>query len=358
MSDITAEQIFEVVGVYFANTYWNHLHKSAIDEWSEEKFATKEEAFKTTAERYSRAFCAPNDKTERINKHYLAILKDLHNNYKTYLETSDTLLGFIDTLSRFLLPKEYYKTLARQDPRKDNIIRKILTKTVARFTIFVTQQEAKKAVDDKERKNTRNVEHWKKKIIDLLVQERNEFCSLLLAKNSGVDIKNRDEIPSIPKEVCDKLQSRIKDLITEKSEITQERNKLVKYIGVLKKMVRDKDILISELQQQLGVEDDNVSEISDVSETSVQPKSRSRPRTSGRGSRRTRTVKQTSSKDETSKETTSEKKHEKKEEVDEKNEALEELENQEYDGEDFVDNSRPRHVEMIELPDDELEADE
>lgn len=254
MENITSEKVFEVIAVYFANCYWNPLYKAAKDAYLEGQIESLEESYRTTIERYHKAFCGSSP-GPRANKHYLDIIKDLHQNYRNYLQTGQTLMDFIDTCTRFFLPKEYYKTMARQDPKKDVIFKQILTKTLTKFTAFVLQEEVARAVKKEVRNNQEMQKQflatWKKKIVEILTGERNEFCSLIMAKNSGVDLRNKEDIPTIPKEVCDKMQGKIRELIDEKAALAADYNKLVEYVKVLKKLVSDRDSMIETLKKQL-----------------------------------------------------------------------------------------------------------
>jgi hypothetical protein len=257
--EIKQNEVFEVFGVYFANCYWNSLYDAALNIWHQDQLETLDEAYRVAVKRYNMAFCKKTNPDEKINQNYVKIIKDVYRNYKEYLGASDTYFGFIDTVVKFLIPSDFYKNMTNHDDRKDGIFRDILSKTLTRFTLFVSQEGLKDVVDAKTRKNAQeHVQAWKKKFIELLNQERNNFCSLLLAKNSGVDIRDPDEIPSIPKQVLDKLSDRLKSLIIKKSEMERERNQYAKlaktYKGLLsnqEKMLADKDAKIAELEAAL-----------------------------------------------------------------------------------------------------------
>lgn len=364
MSHVTSENIFEIIGVYFANTYWNTLYQLALDAWREEQFDKIEDAFKTMIERYSRAFCAPNDQNERINKHYLRIVKDLYMNYREFLQTGDTLLDFIDNVTKFFIPEDYYRTLSRRDPKKDVIFRKILTKSLMKFTIYISQEEAKKVTDAKLRTEKKYVVDWKKKFIDILTQERNEFCTLIMAQKSGIDIKNKDEIPQIPKEVCDKLQVKIKDLIVEKSDLIHQINKYVKYINVLKKIIREKDAEIEELGG--SITEESSSEEEPVKKSNLgsrrggstrQINKNLRTKMTSRVSGITRKPHLVEEPKPIS-ETEPKSKVESSKSEPEFDPALEALKSEEYSGDEFENNTKPVNVEEIELPDEEFQPDE
>jgi|ERR1700678_214442 len=238
MNQVTSDKVFEVIGVYFANSYWNNIYNLASDYWRDEKYDKLIDAYKYVLGIYSRGFCTQNGQNGQFNNYYNRIVKDIYINYKDFLQTSDTFLNFIDVVTKYLLPTDYYKSLSSYDPKKENIFKRILTKTVMKFTIYISQYEIQNVVDKKLRIEKRYIVNWKNKFIDILTQEKNEFCALLLAQNSGINITN-DDIPQIPKMVCDKLQISMKKLIQEKSQLIHDKNKLIEYIKVLKKIIED-----------------------------------------------------------------------------------------------------------------------
>jgi|GEM_PF-6935311 len=365
MSNINYKNVFEVIGVYFANTYWNVLYKEAYKAYKEKQSASLEEAYRETIEKYSRGFCSPADKNERVPKYYVMIIKDLHNNFREYLGSGETLMGFIDIISSFLLPNEYYKSLSQHDTRKDIIVRKIMIKTVMTFTIYIAQEEVRKVTDEKIRPDKKHVSEWKKKFIDILNQERNAFSTLLLAQGSGIDIKNKEEIPHIPKEVYDKLQQTIKKLLLEKHELTVTVNKYAKYIGVLKKIINEKDF---KSKTKSGPKKSSTSESSSSSSSSSSSESEEEPETpvvsKNRRGGNARPISKTTKFNKTSKLSTLTKKPQlepeelqPKVEVPVKSEALQQLENEEYSGEEII--MENANIEEFGLPSgDEMQADE
>lgn len=245
---VSEENIFEIIGVYFANHYWNTLYNEANKEFQDKKFDKRELAYKMTIERYSRAVC-PQDETEKINKYYVIMVKNLFKEYKIQLESSETYLGFIDIVSKYLLPKEHYRKLSTNDVRKDTIFRNVLTKTIMLFTIHVSQNELKNILDVNNRKDTKFIINLKNTFINILIKEKNKLCSILLAQNSGVDITQNDDITQIPKEVCDKLKESIKELIKSKAELIKDYNQYVKYVDVLKGVIKERDEEIKKLKK-------------------------------------------------------------------------------------------------------------
>lgn len=248
MSEVNQVNVFQIFGVYFANCYWNSLYNEALNIWHRENIESLDEAYKLSIKRYNLAFCRKANSSEPQNRHFIEIMKDLHKNYKMYLGVSDTYLDFIDTVVKFLIPPDYYAELPRRDQRKDDIFREILSKTLTRFTIFASQDGLQDVVDREIRKDAEEqVCSWKKKFIEFLQLEKNNFCSLLLANSSGIDIRDADEIPSIPKSMLDKINERMRILMNEKATIIRERNQFAKLAQSYKSIILKQKETISQL---------------------------------------------------------------------------------------------------------------
>lgn len=247
MDEITSDKIFEIIGVYFANCYWNNLYTLAQENWKEGKYKTIQDAYSAVIDKYSKAFRADNDSSDK--KHYDRIIKDLYINYREYLHSRDTLIEFIDRVSKFLLPYDYYKTLTPRDPKKDTIFRNILTKSVARFTIFLSRQEVEKVTTEGNRLDRTLMIEWKKKFVDIIIRERDEFCTLLMAQTAGISLNQDDNL--ISKEICDRLREKIRDLMEEKAKLVKTVNDYAKYINVLKSVVQEKDKLLAEMEEEM-----------------------------------------------------------------------------------------------------------
>ena len=241
MPPITSISVFEIIAVYFTNNYWNSLYSTALDIWEQERYDSLDAAYTTVIKRYNSAFCRVPNQNERINSNYHRICEDLYQHYQEYLRIRDSYNGFIENIVKFLVPNDY--TVSHD--KKEKIFQNILSKSLTRFTMFISTEFVGTIVDASIRKNQeKSMEHCqtlKKKFIDLLVQERNNFCSLLLAKSSGVDIHNPNEMSSISKNACDKLSAHIKQLIEEKAEIIRERNQYARLAQTYKNMLMERE---------------------------------------------------------------------------------------------------------------------
>lgn len=268
--NITGEKVFEILGVYFTNCYWTHLWKAADEAYQDEAYPSITEAYRDTIEKYQRAFCGKDEPGGKANRHYLEIIKDINRNFCEFLGTTKTIVGMLDLICQFLLPREYYKSLGRQDSRKDAVVREVLSKTVTRFTIYILQNEVdnvvklraadrniKQGKNEKDKKQLQEqvqkiMQTWKVRFIDIINNSRTEFCNILIAKSNGIDITKPEEIPSVPREAFDRLQAHMSELLKEKALITQEHNKMVRYVALLKKAVKDKELLVESMQNTIN----------------------------------------------------------------------------------------------------------
>lgn len=140
-----------------------------------------------------------------------------------------------------------------QDNVKDIIFHGVTTRALTRFSQYVLENEVLHVTDLAIRNQSAHgrLVMWKGKFMEILRDEQNQLCSLLLAENSGMSASSLRTAPSLPKEVCEKLQKRIKILIEEKHQIVLEHNKLVQYTEGLRKLIDERDRIILQLQEQL-----------------------------------------------------------------------------------------------------------
>jgi hypothetical protein len=250
-SDENCDRAFEIIGVYFANCYWNRHYKTAVDAVNDGKYLDMHEAYKAVIERYNREFGRQEQPEERINQRYTDVIESLKEYYETQINKMRMLQGdtitvrlsyrdFVDTITKYFLPKEEYEAMLQYDGRKERNFRAILTQTLAKFTMHIIQDGVIDVIDRQVRADVstmmRYMRSWSDKFTTLLTKERNDFCNLILASRSGIDI-SKENMGSVPKLVVDRLQEEIRDLITEKLQLENTVNKYADYIDALKALL-------------------------------------------------------------------------------------------------------------------------
>lgn len=234
MSD-ESRDIFDVLSTYFVNCYWNELYKHANDAFVQQQFNSLSDAYCEMVERYRRAF-TELDPNERVNHNYDRIMKDIHNSYNFYFRSTSTFSDFIDILSKQFIPRDLYASLPRQDKRKDEIIRRALTKVVNAFSLFTATSGLQAVIQGRNQNAQQSMMGWKQKGIELFNKERSELYARSMAEKTGIDPNKKE---GISREAFEKMQEKIKDLIHDKADLQKKLNDHVKYIHLLKRRIAE-----------------------------------------------------------------------------------------------------------------------
>lgn len=245
------DRAFEIIGVYFSNCLWNRLYKNAVDLVKNGDFFDITESYKVVIERYNRGFGRQEHIDERINPQYTTVISDLKSYYEEQINKLRVIeekpisvhlsdRDFIDTMSKYMLPRDEYDKLGKYDARKEKYFRLIMTQSVAKFTMFAIRSGVPDVVDKQIRSDVelskRYIRNWCDQFISIITSERDQLCNLILASRSGIDI-SKENMESVPKLVVDKLQEEMQTLINEKTQLEITINKYVDYVHALKKIV-------------------------------------------------------------------------------------------------------------------------
>ena len=256
---------FQTIGVYFANAFWNRLYKNAVDLVKNGDIFDITESYKITVERYNRGFYRQENVDERINPQYTAVISDLKDYYEEQINRMRVIeekpvsvhfsdRDFIDTMSKYMLPKDEYEKLGKYDARKEKYFRLIMTQSVAKFTMFAIRSGSSDVVDKQVRSDVemskRYIRNWCDQFISIITGERDQLCNLILASRSGIDI-SKENMDSVPKMVVDKLQEEMQLLINEKTNLEVTVNKYADYANALKKLLEKEQKKTSKLEKSL-----------------------------------------------------------------------------------------------------------
>jgi len=217
--------IFDIIATYFVNTYWFPLYKHSHDAFSERQFSNHADAYKVIVDRYRVAFCTLQDSQGRENANYSKIVTDVKNNYNTWLQMDLSLGDFIDIVCRQIIPGDVYKTLSRQDNRKDELFRKAITQSVTNFTLYVSTEGLADVMNHRGVDAKKYMSMWKEEFIRILYHERDELYARFMATKSGVNPKKAGN--HISREAFDKMTEQIKKLIFEKAKLQKELNMFI-----------------------------------------------------------------------------------------------------------------------------------
>lgn len=223
---------FKTVATYFANCYWNHLHKTAMLLFSEEKAEDEKKAYQLAVNTYVKAFCKVPGAQQAENMYYFQILEDIVKQNNLYAENNDQYRkhdyrSFVHALSTDVLG-------AKDDVNfttREKIARTLLVNALTKFSKIVLDS------DDVLITSIRNdkiqagncIVRWRDTFASILDKERNAIGSVISARSNGVEIREDDH------DLCAK---KIQDLtsIVEKAKLEiiklREENTKLREVGL------------------------------------------------------------------------------------------------------------------------------
>lgn len=247
--------VFDIVGTYFVRTFWNSLYDIAVNNFakSSDRYNTLEDAYIGAVDIYTRAVSKRETSQEKTNKSYVAIVKDLYEETKKYIDKIHTLADFIDYVTRQFIHPDYYSVMSHHASAKETMFRNILKEALGQFAIYVTTDEISVVLDKDERQNNwePNLRAWQNKFIAILQNEKTKLVKLFLAQKHGVKVSADHEAETVPKVVCDKMVAKIKEMSTELANREEMIAKQTKFIDYLKTVISSRDRTISSLITQL-----------------------------------------------------------------------------------------------------------
>lgn len=227
-------QVFEMISVWFANTYFMHIYSKSADDYNNEKFPSIEKAYRNQVESFNSSLRQTKNKHGRDNVFYPRVMNSINQQYNDHLGLNNSPSRFIDMIARCFVPEDEYVEVYKDEFQKRDIVKAIILQSVATFTVYILNE----AVDDilsLELRNSKDVRVLQKKNLmlkekfrSILYQKRNEYCALLVAGRNGVDIANPEARAMIPQEVVFRLEEKIRYLVEEKTSIIREKNELIR----------------------------------------------------------------------------------------------------------------------------------
>jgi len=256
--DQNNEKLFEIISVYFSNTYFCSLYEQARDYFNDERYSSIEQAYQTTVKSFNDAFKAKRNIHGKENEHYPKIVNKLVDKYNSYMNVKYTLNTFVDLLTRAIVPPDTYSEIYDDSVTKADIVRTILVKTLNEFTVYVLTKEFDNAVSLETRQAKdpdvlRKINlSWKEQFKSFLTHQRSEYYSLLVAKRNGVDINKTSSIDMVSIGIVKALEGKLRECLSEKNIALQERNKMANYARLLIDRVRELESYIDEYDLSQG----------------------------------------------------------------------------------------------------------
>nr|QQV29428.1 hypothetical protein K-LCC10_0173 [Kaumoebavirus] len=230
----TTLSMFEIIGAYFVDVYYNHLYDTAKTYKGRKEVSTITEGYKKAVVNYLKGFA------DKEKNWYLESVKGLHKYFQTFTKFSYIMLDeMYDKILSEIVPEDYIEDLNKVE--KNFLIRQLLVKTLQAFTTETVCQNFKMIIDN--HGNVDDVRYLQDCFIEIILAERDKIFSNFLNKNKH---------EMVPAALCKKLQAEIKKL----HEVDARKNivikKLQEFMNVLKNQIKLRDAEIAQMKKGGG----------------------------------------------------------------------------------------------------------
>lgn len=229
--------VFEIIGCYFVDTFYNSLFLKAREKTQIDGARSITDAYKSNIINYLRG--VKND-TE-LYKH---VVKQLCEYFRSATRYSTITFGeFEDKTVRCFIPHEYFNDLTERD--KDSLLNVIVLRIVEDFSIKVIKQEYLKMIID-DHSNRGNIEVLKNVITDIMVLIRESYFERFMKKIVDNGRNDRDKIDvellhKANKALVEELKTRVK----LESEVASAKNVITGLLTKLKTLEVERDAAMS-----------------------------------------------------------------------------------------------------------------
>ncbi|QJX73948.1 hypothetical protein F-E9_175 [Faustovirus] len=264
--------VFEIIGCYFVDTFYNSLFLKAREKTQLEGARSITDAYKSNIINYLRGVKGDTEL-------YRHVVKQLCDYFRSATRYSTITFGeFEDKTVRCFIPQEYFNDLTERD--KDSLLNVIILRIVEDFSIKVIKQEFLKMVID-DHSNRGNIDVLKNIITDIMILIRESYFEMFMKKIVDNGRKDRDKVDVEMVHKANKaLAEEIKIRVKLEGEILSAKNVISGLLMKLKTMEGERDAAVADngaISRELELKKGEIRALQSALE-SKQPRQRGRPR--------------------------------------------------------------------------------
>lgn len=219
--------IFEIIGSYFVDVFYNHLYLTAKKNHSMK--ATTEP--RSLTDEYKMSLFIYFQGITKDKKYYEQTIKGIHDAYRTFTRFSTiSMRDFIDEVLNQFIPAEHIQIMIND--QKHFFLNKIIKSVVSKFIGRVTQIEMMRMIID-DHGNKENPRQFIDLIVDLMIIEReelfNELAKQHLAEHEQVSVEVLQKITHDR----DALWVQVQELMKRKCELESELARAKSIVEIL-----------------------------------------------------------------------------------------------------------------------------
>lgn len=269
------EQLLETIAVYFTNTICGDIYKEALVLQPNESGSLTTE-YTCLLERFCYIFT--RDRKESI-VNYDRIINNLTESINDFLQTNFTTKLFINHIFIELVISQYREDYKKIDfPTAYYCVRKIFAKVMARM-IKKSIMDIEKILEYQKKQNEilSYMVDWKKCYKKVFLEELKNFRELMIAKKSGINIRDIHQQKYLSNNVNQTIQKKNKKLKQTIEDLLGKIKLMKENYIMLEKKLKEKDEIIKSLQEvkipyydkddnQTIEESENEEEVKDIIE--------------------------------------------------------------------------------------------
>lgn len=237
-----SSDLVELTAVFMTNRIWKGVYATAVKAHRDGKAASVLDAFCTGLGVYRQSLAA--QPTHQTN-HMGATLNALYKYCKDFLSLDCTYMGFIDICARFILPPDHYRQPSTTNEKKIIVVRTVFLRTVERFIAHILQNAATVV---ERNSDVKLMTEYKDEFARLYQAERLQFFSKLTAVASGIRTSG-EEAGTVSRDLIEKLQGEIRNLLAERAAWQDKCNQLVQYAMAMKALLLEKEQLVAQMEK-------------------------------------------------------------------------------------------------------------
>lgn len=232
------KSIFEIVGTYLVDIYYNHLYENAM------KFM-QEGQTKNITDGYRHALFGFNAAFDKKSKYYkIENFSDLLNGINAMFSkwTSFGTLTTYECITKIadeFIPTEYVKTAKRD--QKISIVQNVLVGTIYNMTKFMGKDFIVNIIDQHDIPET--ITLMKEKIFEILANQREIWYHKFVDINSG----STSTDDKVDKSVAERMRQELQKMVDERMKYGKVIDELYKQLEASQTQIIEKDGIIKKL---------------------------------------------------------------------------------------------------------------
>ena len=215
--------VFEIVGAYFTDTVFNHVHHSAKTNLTGGSSLTDE---------YVRRIQAYVIGVKNDGRCYSDVVQGVHTYFtSTTRFTTLSFAEFVDRIVGVCVPEEYFRQFSPQD--KDELLSSVLCDLVSNLAAFATRADMlRRIIDGHATTPEVTIRMLQDAAVNSLITKRATLHNKFLRKMGQA----RD---TVSMDVIDDMKKALRRLVKEKAEAVTRAEEAEDALGDLKKQLRD-----------------------------------------------------------------------------------------------------------------------